>query len=386
MASPDNGGLFQGVRVLDLSRVLSGPYCTALMGDLGADVIKVEAPGTGDDARSLGPFRDGESIYFAILNRGKRSLVLDLKQDRERQLLLRLAAEVDVLVENFRPGVAAHLGADYETLSPANPRLIYASISGFGQDGPLAARPAYDLIVQAASGLMSITGWPDGPPTRAGESVGDLVAGLFTAWGIAAALFARERTGSGTHIDVSMLESLLALQVTAISQLNATGRAPGRVGNRHPVSTPFDTYQASDGLVVLAVANEAGFARFAELIGHPELAADPAFSSDEARTENEPRLRALIEAWSRRLTVDEVVSRATQAGIAASPVLDLKQALAGEQVAYRQTAVIQDHPQLGSLLLVPQPVRFTGCQRQTPAPSPQLGVDSEAVISSLAGA
>ncbi|WP_369201582.1 CaiB/BaiF CoA transferase family protein [Streptomyces sp. PU-14G] len=349
--------VFTGLRVLDLSRVLAGPYCTALLADLGADVVKVEPPG-GDDARRLGPFRDGESVYFAQLNRGKRSIVLDLKEPDGHAALLRLAAEADVLVENFRPGVTQRLGIDHGTLGTAHPRLVYASISGFGQTGPMRQYPAYDLIVQAMSGLMAATGTPDGPPTRVGESVGDLMAGLFASWAISAALFDRERTGRGRYIDVAMLDSLVSLQVTAMSLLTATGGLPGRVGNRHPVSTPFDTYRTADGLVAVAVAGDAVFARFARLVGRPELPADPRFGDDTARAQHIEEVREITERWSTTLTTDDAVKHALDAGVPAAAIRDLAQAVDSEQVRDRGLIGAFDHPVLGRTPFLRQPVRF----------------------------
>lgn len=371
-------GLLDGVRVLDLSRVLAGPYCTAMLADLGADVVKVE-PVHGDDARHLGPFVDGESVYFAQLNRGKRSIALDLKDADDHALFRSLAERADVVVENFRPGVAAKLGVDYATLSADSPRLVYASISGFGQDGPLSHLPAYDLVVQAMSGLMAATGQPAGPPTRTGESLGDLCAGMFAAWGICAALFARERTGRGRHLDVAMLDSLVAMQVTAMSLLTATGRLPGRTGNRHPVSTPFDTYQAADGLVAIAVANDNVFARLARMLGKPALAGHERFATDTARTENRELVRGTIELWTRRRTVSEVVAAAECAGVPAGPIWDLAEVIGSEQVRGRGLVAELEHPELGALRYLKQPVRFGDADERPRPRTPQLGEHAEDV-------
>ena len=260
-------GVLEGVRVLDLSRVLAGPYCGAFLADLGADVVKVEAP-NGDDARHLGPFKGAESVYFAELNHGKRSVVLNFKDPNDHERFMRLVEHADVVLENFRPGVTKRLGMDAESVHKTNPRIIYASISGFGQEGPFRNRPAYDLIVQAMSGIMAATGPEGGQPTRVGESLGDVVSGIFAGWAICAALYERERTGIGRSVDVSMFNSLLALQVTNLSLLLADGKLPGRIGNRHPVSVPFDTYPAKDGLVALAVANDRIWARLALSLIH----------------------------------------------------------------------------------------------------------------------
>ncbi|HEX5561353.1 MAG TPA: CoA transferase [Nocardioidaceae bacterium] len=375
----------QGVRVLDLSRVLAGPYCTGLLADMGADVVKIESP-SGDDARHLGPFSHGESVYFAQLNRGKRSVVLDLKQPEDHALLLRLVEWADVLVENFRPGVTSRLGIDYATLSNVNPGLIYASISGFGQSGPMTSAPAYDLVVQAMSGLMAATGTPDGSPTRVGESVGDLIAGMFAGWGICAALFDREKTGRGRHIDVAMLDSLVSLQVTAMSILTATGKLPGRVGNRHPVSTPFDTYRTADGLIAIAVANNAVFARYAALVGRPDLPGDARFADDTARATHIEEIREITEAWSSGLTTAQALEAAQAAGVPAAPIWDLAEAVESEQVRHRGLVGEFDHPVLGRTPFLRQPVHFdTSCtddaNARPSAPSPELGAHRDDVVS-----
>lgn len=381
----DRSGQLSGIRVLDLSRVLAGPYCTALLADVGADVIKVETPGRGDDARSLGPFRDGESVYFAMLNRSKRSVTLNLRSDEGRALLHRLASVSDVLVENFRPGVTGRLGVDYETLRAVNPRLVYVSISGYGQDGPDAHQAAYDLTIQAASGLMNITGFPDGPPTRVGESLADLWAGMCAAWATTTALVERERTGAGTFVDVAMYDALLALQVTALAQYQVTGTPPGRVGNRHPVSTPFDSYRARDGLVVIAVANDALFARLAGLIGCPGLADDPRFASDDRRTAHESELRELIERWTSTRSAEEVVAAATGAGVPASAIRDLGEALHSEQSSRRRVLSSFEHPVAGRVDVVQQPVKFGGRCSPPPGPSPVLGEHTDEVLRTLVG-
>ena len=373
--------LLNDVKVLDLSRVLAGPYCTALLGDLGADVVKVEGR-LGDDARHLGPFREGESVYFAQLNHGKRSIVLDLKDPTDHATLLDLVRVADVVVENFRPGVTARLGIDHATLSAVNPRIVYASISGFGQDGPLAHAPAYDLVVQAMSGLMEGTGTADGGPTRVGESVGDVIAGLHAAWGVTAALFERERTGVGRHVDVAMFDSLVSLQVTAMSILTATGALPGRVGNRHPVSAPFDTYPTSDGLVAIAVANDSVFARFCALVGRPEAASDPRFADDSSRTAHRVAIEALATSWSTGRTTAEAVAAAEEAGVPAAPIWDLAQALGSELAAHRGLVDHFDHPVLGRTPFLTQPLRFPDTAPAAPGAgtSPGLGADRDAVL------
>jgi len=378
-------GPLSGFRVLDLSRMLAGPYCAALLADLGAEVIKIEMPVRGDDARSIGPFRNGESIYFDILNRRKKSVTLNFKSQSARQLFFHIVQHSDVVVENFRPGVTTNLGIDYDAVAAVNPRIVYASISGFGQSGPMAFYPAYDLIVQAASGLMSVTGFPDGPPTKVGESIGDLAAGVFAALAISTALVDVGHTGKGTHLDVSMLECLLALEVTIQSEYDASGVAPPRVGNRHPVSTPFGVYAAKDGFVVLAAANNAIFERVAELIDRPEMAHDPEYATDELRTEHEPDIRRAIEAWAANRTVTEVVAEAEHLGVPTSPISDFADAVSSEHVRARGAMSKFEHPAAGTISYVGQPVRFSGYRTLQPVPSPILGNDTDEVLSALAG-
>ena len=374
----------QGVRVLDISRVLAGPHCTAMLADLGADVIKFEVPEEGDDARHLGPFLNGESVYFGLINRGKRSVEIDFKNPSDRARFYELVADADVVVENFRPGVTQRLGIDFDTLKQHNPRLIYASISGFGQQGPLSKRPAYDIVAQAMSGLMSVTGFAATGPTRSGEAIGDLCAGVYAAWAISSALFARERHGPGAqYIDVAMFDVLFSLQMTGLSNLYANGVAPGLVGNRHPVSTPFDTYQAGDGLVVIAVASNRLFERLCQCMGQPQLASDPRFIDDTQRTLNEPALRAVIEAWTAQHSVEQLCDGLLDAGVPSSPVWNLQQAASSEHAQVRQ---LQFVPAGAALPLVPQPVFFNGHKPHAITLAPRLGADNQTFGLSKAGA
>ena len=370
----------EGIRVLDFTRVLAGPYATALMVDLGADVIKVEPP-TGDDYRHIGPFHDdGSSALFEAVNRGKRSVMLDLSKDADRAVARGLAAQADVVVENFRPGVADRLGIGWDALSATNPGLVYASISGFGQDGPNAMRPAYDIIVQAMSGIMAVTGEADGAPTMVGESIADVVSGLFGSWSILAALVDRERSGKGRRLDISMFDSMLALQPIMIARYLATGIAPSRVGNRHALSAPFGAFAAGDGSFVLAVLNDKLFAALSRAIGRPALAGDARFATDPLRLQNEPVLRAIIEEWSMSLSVEAAVARLIAEGVPAAAVMDTAEALSSEQV--RQRPVLQDaaHPTRKSRQVPEQPVRFFGCRRGELRAAPSLGEHTDAVI------
>jgi len=375
--------LLSGLRVVDLSRVMSGPYCTALLADLGAEVIKIETPVSGDDSRHFGPFVDGESVYFSLLNRNKKSLTLNLKDARAREVLHALVETADAVVENFRPGVADRLGVGYEDLKARNPRLVYLSISGFGQQGEFRGRPAYDLIIQAMSGLMSTTGRPDQEPTCVGDSVADLVTGLFGAWSLMAALFARERDGQGRQIDLSMFDAMLALQITSASRLFATGAPPQRVGNRHPMTAPVDCFQARDGWAVIVVSNDGFFRRFAPLIGKPEWVEDARFATNAQRARHEPELKAAITAWSRERSVDEVVQACLEADIPAGPVWDLQKA--HEQAARQDRGLVAPAGAAGARPwpLVLQPARFSAAGPAAHSADPALGQHTNDVLQEL---
>jgi CoA:oxalate CoA-transferase len=371
MQSPDHS-LLAGIRILDFTRVLAGPYATALLADVGAEVIKVESP-SGDDYRHIGPFIADESVLFQALNRGKKSIMLDLSRPEDRQKALRLAATADVLVENFRPGVADKLGIGWEAVTAVNPRLIYASISGFGQTGDAAGRPAYDIIIQALSGIMSVTGEPEGEPTLVGESIADVAAGLFASWAILVALVERQSTRRGRRIDLAMLDAMIAMQPLVVARCLASGEPPRRVGNRHALSAPFGVFRTSDGPIVLAVLNDKLMRGLSAVIGHPQLPSDPRFATDAARLANEPELRAIIEGWTLARTKDEAMAALTQAGIPAAPIRDMAEALAAPEVVARELLQTVHHPKLGALRVPQQPVHFAGVPRGGATPAPSLG-------------
>ncbi|HEX7386493.1 MAG TPA: CoA transferase [Castellaniella sp.] len=377
-------GPLAGLKILDFTRVLSGPFCTALLGDLGAEVIKVERP-EGDDYRHVGPMRNGESALFNVVNRNKKSLVLDLRRPEAVAVVRDLVTRMDVVVENFRPGVADKLGIGYDTLSALNPRLIYTSISGFGQDGPAAHRPAYDLIIQAMSGLMASTGFPEGPPTLVGEAISDVLSGLFASWGTLAALQGLQRSGRGTHVDAAMFDSTLAFTVTAVSRFLFTGRDAQRVGNRHPLSAPFGVYQARDGYFALAVLNDKLFRQLLAVIGRSDQVGNPDFEGDERRAQHEAALRGYIEDWAGALTVDEVLDQLGTAAIPSAPIWNVRQALDSEQIRYR--GLLQDvpHPRLEGLRLPHQPLKFSGWDLAPVQAAPELGADTHHVLQDLLG-
>jgi CoA:oxalate CoA-transferase len=375
--------ILKDIRVLDLSRVMSGPYCTAMLADLGAEVIKIELPKRGDEGRLFGPHKDGESTYFMLLNRGKKSITVDLKHPEGVALIKRLAAKCDVVVENFRPGVAKRLGLDYEAIRAENERVVYASISGFGQDGPLADLPAFDLVIQAMSGLMSITGQKGGPATAVGESVADICTGMFAAWGIMAALYSRERTGRGQHLDVAMLDSMFAMQLTALSRLLYFGGAPTRVGNRHPETYPVDSFPTRTGDVVMVVPSNPAFAQLAAAMGQPGLAKDPRFVDNVARNRNEDALRAIISAWTEARTADEVVDALGAVSIPAAAVWTLDRVVSSGHEKHRTLVKKGRHVRFGEVPLVPQPVRFSdGAVSEVGAP-PVLGQHTDEVLKEL---
>jgi len=372
----------EGLRVLDLTRVLAGPFCTAMLADLGAEVIKLEPP-HGDDYRAIGPFREGESGLFHLVNRGKRSIVLDLKSAEGRALAQQIAAGCDVVVENFRPGVAARLGLGAERLRAANRRLIHAAISGFGQSGPFTDLPAYDLVVQAMSGLMAATGEEGGGPLKTGEAMGDVLAGLMASWGILAALLQRERTGQGATLDVAMFDTLFALLPTSQALHLHAGLPVLRTGNRHPLSTPFGAFRTADGEAVIAVLGARAFAALCALIGAPEAASDPRFATDADRTAHEPELRALIEAWTAARPTEEVIAALRVAEIPTAPILTFAEAAETPHAAARGLVTALPHGRLRVVSVVGQPVRFDGEKPVATTAAPALGADTDAVLSDL---
>jgi CoA:oxalate CoA-transferase len=374
-----------GVRVVDLTRVMSGPYCTAMFADLGAEVIKVEMPGIGDTGRLFGPHIDGESAYFNMLNRGKQSVTVQLKDPAGVEIIRDLIRCSDVLVENFRPGVMARLGLDYPSVRTLRPELIYASITGFGAEGQFAQLPAFDLVIQAMSGLMSITGERDGRPNAVGESLADVCTGMFAAWGIAAALFERERTGKGQHLDVSMLDSVFSMLLTGLGRELHTTRPAERVGNRHPETYPVDSFPTVDGDVVLVCFSDATFATLLTAIGRPELVDDPRFLDNSARNRNEDELRAIITGWTSGRARRDVLESLRIAGIPCAPVWTLRDVIESGHPEARGMVLSGTSTHLGPIRHVPQPVHFRGVPTPPGALSPQLGEHTEEVLRRVLG-
>ncbi len=347
-------GPFSDVLVIDLTHVLNGPFGTNILADLGARVIKVEQPGHGDDTRLYGPFVDGQSLYFSFVNRGKESIVLDLKAPGDRAIFLEMVRRADVLAENYRPGTMARLGFSYAELAAVNPRLVYASSSGFGQTGPLAAYPAYDTIVQAMSGIIEETGFPDGPPTRVGTSLSDLCAGVFMFSGIASALYDRQRTGKGAHVDIAMFDATLAFLEHGMMGYVATGQASGRRGNSHPYMAPFDLYQAKDKPFVICCGNDHLFGALCRAVGRPELAADPRFTDNPTRMANAAALKVELErSFAARDAADwlEIIHAA---GVPVGPLLNVAEAAALPQTAARNMLI-----EAGGIRMPGNPVKLS---------------------------
>ncbi len=374
-------GPLSDLTVIDLSRVLAGPYATMVLADLGARVIKVERPDGGDDARAYGPFIKGHSAYFASINRGKQSIALDLKSPQDRVIFEALLEKADVLIDNYRPGVMARLGYGWEGLAARYPRLIHAATSGFGQTGPDSQKAAYDMVVQAMGGIMSVTGHPGGPPTRVGTSVGDITAGLFTVIGILTALHDRDKTGRGQFVDVAMLDGQIAILENAIARYAATGESPGPLGARHPSITPFAAYSCADAPIVIAAGNDQLFAALQQALG---LADDPRFGSNEARTTHAEELAAVLEDVLLTQPVAHWLPKLEAAGVPCGPLNNIGQALANPQVKARNMVVHTALPDGTPLIAAGNPIKLSAhADPATRAPAPDLDADRAAILKEL---
>ncbi|OHO28852.1 hypothetical protein HMPREF2656_01820 [Corynebacterium sp. HMSC034B08] len=365
-----------GIRVLDLSRVLAGPFCSMILADLGAEVIKVESP-WGDDSRQFGPFVDGTSAYYRLVNRSKMGITLDFKNDDDKEVLRDLVRRADVVVENFRPGVLEKLGLAPKDLLEINPRLVVTSISGFGQTGSLAKEPAYDLVAQAMSGLMSITGWPNSKPTRVGISLGDLIPGLYAAIGTVSALYQRESSGTGQHLDLAMYDSLVSVMESVGMRALYDDTPPTRIGNDHGLSAPFSTYATKDGDVVIAITTNRLFERLANALGIPEMATDHRFAEPVARSDNRVALRELIEEALSTKTRSETIALFEEHGVPTARVYDLDEALRSP-FAQERGVVVEETDGFRTLA---SPLKLAGMEKPTPAP--ELGQDNERIQSWL---
>jgi formyl-CoA transferase/CoA:oxalate CoA-transferase len=375
-----------GLKVLDLSRVLSGPYCTMLAADMGARVIKIEHPDRGDDTRAWGPpFAAGESAYYLSINRSKESVALDFKHPDGRRILERLVARADVVVENFRPGTLDARGLGYHTFAAAHPRLIWVSISGFGQNGPRRGQAGYDAVAQAEGGLMSVTGTPDGPPVRLGVAIADIASGMFAFQGLLLALLARERTGRGQLVDVALLDAVTSLLSYQAGRWFMTGDVPTRTGNRHMTIAPYDTFDASDGVLVLAVGNDAQWQRLCRALGRDDLAADSRFSSNEDRVRHYDALRAVLQSIFGGAARDGWIDRLRAADVPCGSVRSIDEALADPQILAREMIAAVDHPLLGSLRVLGVPVKLSETPGAVRTAPPRLGEHTAVVLRSELG-
>ena len=379
-------GPLSGILVVDLSRILAGPYCTLLMAEMGARVIKVEPPKGGDDARAYGPFVNGKSTYFASVNRGKESIALDLKNDEHRKIFEKLLEKADVVVENFRPGTMEKLGYGWETLHAKYPKLIYASASGFGHTGPNSKDPAYDMVMQGQGGIMSITGNEGQPPSRVGMSIGDIGAGLYTAVAVNAALVHRLTTGESTKVDIAMFDCQLALLENAIMRYTVEKEIPGPLGARHPTITPFEAFATSDGSMIIAAGNDSLFIKMCEALGRSDMATDPAYKSNALRQKSQQKLKQEIESVLKTNTTDHWIAVVSKGGVPCGPINNIAQAIEHPQVAARNMLVDVPDGSGGTLKLAGNPLKMSAFPDPTTrAPAPDLDSDRDAILSYLGG-
>ncbi len=375
----------EGLRVLDLSRVLAGPFSTMVLGDLGAEIIKIEQPGVGDDSRAFGPFIGEESSYFMSLNRGKKSITLNLKDDADRAVFIDLVKESDIVVENYRPGTMAKLGFEYEDLKKVNPRIIYAAISGFGHSGPYSTRPAYDMIVQAMGGIMSITGEPGQAPVRVGSSIGDITAGIFGTVGILAAVEARHTTGEGQKVDVAMLDCQVAILENAIARYLVNGEVPVPLGSRHPSITPFQAFPTKDYYVIMSAGNDALWAKLCNVMGTPELINDPKFATNRDRNDNVVELSEIISKISVTKTTAEWMDVLEKGGLPVGPINTVDKVVHDPQIEARNMIVEVEHPVAGKMKFAGNPIKLSATPGEVTVPAPTLGQHTDEILKDLLG-
>ncbi|MGD9560176.1 MAG: CaiB/BaiF CoA transferase family protein [Oscillospiraceae bacterium] len=381
----DQTKALSNITILDLSRVLCGPYCTMLLADMGAQIIKVENPDGGDDTRSWGPMRNDASVYFASITRNKRSVTLNLKDPEAKALFKKLVAKADVVLENFRPGVMKKMGLGYEDLKKVNDKIIYACVSGFGTEGPYSQRPGYDLIAQAMSGVMSVTGWPDGPPTHVGISIGDIMSGQNIAIGILSAINARNLTGQPQYVEVALVDTIVSGLTTVVLPYTENGTVPTRMGNRMATLAPYESYAAKDGEMIIACGNQKLFEYLCDrILQRPELKEDPRYLTMPDRTVNYASLKEYVEEWTRQHTVDEAVDIVLAAGIPAAPIFDMSQVVNNEHIAkVRQMYVPLDHPVIGEMTVTGNPIKMDCVTPEEWTPAPSLGEHNAEVFGAL---
>ncbi len=370
------------IKIIDLTRFVAGPFCTQLLADMGAEVIKIESPDRGDETRYQGAVVKGESRYFVGLNRNKKSLTLDLKKEEGKGILRRLVREADVVIENFRPGVMRSLGFDYESLSKINPRIIYCGISGFGKDGPYAQRPAFDFIAQGLSGFMSITGFPDREPVRTGIPISDSIAGLYAAYGILAAWIARQTTGRGQEIQISLVDAMVSVLSYLSAEYLAVGKAPQRFGNDHPVICPYGTFQASDGYINIAPSGQPMWERLARSLGLEDLIHDARFETNALRVQNRQELNRRVNEITCRKTMTEWIEFLNKEGVPCGPINNIAQALEDPQIRHQKMVLEVEQP-TGKVRILGFPVKMTETPSSIQRPSPQLGEHTGEILADL---
>jgi crotonobetainyl-CoA:carnitine CoA-transferase CaiB-like acyl-CoA transferase len=375
--------MLDGIRVLDLSRVIAGPYCAMMLADLGADVVKVERPGRGDDMRYLGSSKDGMSLGFATINRNKRAIAVDLQHPEGLKIILELARRSDVVIENFVPGVAERLGVGYPALSATNPAIVYASVSGYGQDGPYARRPGYNTIAMGMSGLMALTGQPGDPPTRPGGSISDVAASYIAFGAVCAALVQRFRTGRGQHVDVSLLASSVALLPDPAAHYFASGVAPARVGNRNPNVTPAEAFKAADGFINVVILNPEQYEKFCRALGDEGLVSELRFATNDARIANHADFKSRVETALAKRTVEEWVERLIAVGLAAGPIYEFDQVFEDAQVKHTGMVREVEQPGLGSVRMLGFPFAVGGTRPGVRRPAPRLGQHTREVLAEI---
>ena len=376
----------ENIKILDLSRVLAGPYCTMILSDLGAEVIKVEIPETGDDSRSFGPFKNGQSLYFVSINREKKSISLNLKTTRGKEIFKELITKVDVVIENYRPGTMEKLGLGYDELKIINPKIIYAASSGYGHTGPDSAKASYDILAQAMGGIMSITGWPDTPPTRVGMSLGDITASLYTAIGILAALHQRTITGLGQKIDIAMLDCQVSILENAITRYQVENKSPEPLGNRHPTITPFQAYKASDNYFVIGIGNDALWVKLCGVIDRPDLANNKNFCTNKLRTQHITELNAELDKILRAKTADEWIQIIDKAGIPCGPINTIDKVMADKQVLSRNMSVEVEDERAGTIKIAGNPIKMSSItEKPYRRPAPEIGENNLEIYSGLLG-
>lgn len=379
------GKALDGIRILDLTRVLAGPFCTMVLSDLGAEVIKVELPGTGDDSRSAGPFIKGESTYFMSLNRGKKSLTLNLRHQEGKAILKELVRRVDVLIENFRPGTMKKLELDYSLLSAENPRLIYAAVSGYGQSGPYRGKPAYDFIVQGMGGVMGLTAHPGGPPTRVPVAIGDITAGLYAAIGILSGLRERDRSGKGQMIDVAMLDCQVSLLENPLARYFATGEVPVPIGNIHPTLNPMGAFPTQDRFIIIGIGNDTLWKKFCEVVDKKQWIEDERFITNAKRTENSAQLVELLEGLFRTRKTADWLAVLENAGIPCGPINTVDEVANDPHLGFREMIVSAQHPIAGEVKMAGVPVKMSRTAGTVDSPPPILGEHTDEILQNLLG-